>query len=171
MTTLALSHDQGFTLAEAVMSLLVVSLALAGLLQVTAYNARSQARIGTHQKDLKLIDQQSIALERVLNEVGAVEDRFTGRKDYLSAKDAAGIDHEFRAPHGWQLKYLSNGQALAEWPPLAEQNLEISHRSKLGAVALSNDKGQPVKVARVRIEQNPDCQFDMISRDCRAVTP
>jgi len=165
----ALTSDDGFTLAEAMMSLLVIGLAFGGLIQVAAQGAKTQARSIVHQKDMKLADQQAKKLEAEFEmTVPADGEDFTGRRDYLSVNDQVGHAHLYRAPTGWQLNYVSGGKLFHQWPRQGDETLAVGEdRPRLEAVALSDAKGTPITLIKLRTEQAATCQFDMISRQCR----
>lgn len=161
-------HDDGFTLVEALMALLIVSLSLAGVFEASRFVSHMDRRVlnarQTAQKDAafqadlttKLTPLQPIEGDDLSGDAHKM--RFAcdpGTKSQNCAIDA-GEDRQFA--------YVGSGATVAQWPPVAIEN---AIPPRLEAVLVRDGHGNNITVIKLPVEHNRNCQFDMISRTCR----
>ncbi len=87
MTPAALKSEDGFTLAEAVMSLLVVSLMLAALLATASLCVRTNTAVALEKQDARAIAAERTRLSAALDQVQPV-----------TGAGVVGSDHRGRRP-------------------------------------------------------------------------
>ncbi|CAL4869739.1 hypothetical protein MMA231_04031 (plasmid) [Asticcacaulis sp. MM231] len=164
--------DSGFTLTEALIALLVISLALAGALQASRIVAKFNSRVVTQAKrDKDLISFQAQAAKRLLPLQPITDDKLKGdaRQMAFPCDPTAPTPLcTLSAPTG-TFVYLSGGSAHAVWP--YGQPSSSTPSARLEAVALRDQQGKTLAVIKLPVEHAGDCQFDMISRNCREVSP
>jgi len=172
--------ESGFTLTEALVGLMVISLSLAGLLQAT--------KIVSHLNHAVLAQKQSSKLAASFQADLAA--RLTPLQPIL-ASDLIGTSHELhfacassekgtgthncwtKAPFG-SLAYVSDGKVYSAWPPLKTappSELATGEPTRLEAVLWHDGSGKNIGIVKLAVEQDKDCQFDMISRSCRTELP
>ena len=161
-------HDDGFTLVEALMALLIVSLSLAGVFEASRFvshmdrrvlNARQAAqKDAAFQADLmaKLTPLQPIEGDDLSGDAHKM--RFTCDPGTKSQNCA------INAGDNRQFAYVGNGATAPQWPPVA---VEGGAPSRLEAVLVRDSRGNNIAVIKLPVEHNRNCQFDMISRTCR----
>ncbi|EGF92856.1 prepilin-type N-terminal cleavage/methylation domain protein [Asticcacaulis biprosthecium C19] len=158
----AKQKEGGFTLAEAVMALLVVSLAMAGLMQVNRMIAQGERR--------GLADRRVEASRRsFVNELRQTLTPLQPLRDAKVSGDAEGLSYPcangecaLRPPNG-RLVYLSEGAVHTAWPPAPVSD---QPPPRLSAVLWQDGDGKNLATVKFPVEHEADCLFDMISRTC-----
>lgn len=162
--------DDGFTLTEAVIALLVISLSLAGVLQLARLSAKDQKRTVEQVVEAKA---QREGLQRLETELSAVEplyaDQFTATPQGLSCLPVAPKPCAIKPPKGYQLRYVVAGQETPQWPLPATSDETVGYATKerLNALIVLDKEGRVVGAIELKVDHPADCQFDMISRACR----
>lgn len=159
--------DDGFTLTETLMALLVVSLALAGILTATSMVARSNANSARHLADDREIDGLVKKL-RLLVPDNAPANHVVGNVSSV-AVDCGASRCRFSLPDGrYSLAYVGQGLVHKSWP---SATMADGNEARLEALILQDEDKKTVGVVKLSVEQSISCQFDMISRTCREATP
>lgn len=161
-------NDQGFTLTEALVALLVISLGLAGLLQTSRIVSHFNKSVLAQRQESKSMKAFQAEMQTRFDPIQPINDtKLEGdglQIRYACSREATTRDCHLDAPQG-RFVYASDGQALAAWPPAAiEGHHEQVH---LDAVMLRSPQGKTLALVKFPVEHGPDCQFDMISRACR----
>lgn len=161
-------HDSGFTLTEALIALLVISLALAGALQASRIVATFNKHVLAQAKaDKDMIAFQAEASKRLLPLQPITENKFKGDARLMTFPcnpTAPTPLCTLSAPTG-TFVYVSGGSVHATWPD-GTPSLSIPS-SRLEALALHDQQGKTLAIIKFPVEHAGDCQFDMISRTCR----
>jgi prepilin-type N-terminal cleavage/methylation domain-containing protein len=157
--------DEGFTLAEVVIALAVVSIALAGILAATNLVTRHNRQVTKWQKASSASDQ-TVARLRIELARGQPFDteNFTGSATQIDFDCGDGRRCRYRLPSGDQrFAYVTHGDILPFWPrkPAVPDTPE-----RLEALILQDRSGTTLGLVRLETEQTENCQFDMISRTC-----
>ena len=159
------SADQGFTLTETLMALLVVSLALTSIVVATNLVTRQNRKAATALAVVKSADGILRQMEGALSPFGPFTDNLSGDVHKLSYECRQPVRCNFALPPGrWTLRYLSAGRTLTSWPGLADKT---GTKPRLEALVLQDGNGDTAGIVRLEAEQATVCQFDMISRSCR----
>ncbi len=155
-------HDDGFTLTETLIALIVVSLSLACIVAAMTEVTRVNRRIvDTHK-------MSGATSETVARVTGLLQAR-----QPIMAKDLSGnIDGfecltgncQFRATP-MRVAYLSEGKTSNYWPPLHWQ--QAKDEPRLEGVVLNDQSGRTLAVIDLMADEPKGCVFDMISRVCR----
>lgn len=183
----------GYTLAEALVALVVVGLAVGGLTLATEQILRLQAAAGHDAKAAAGASRLSAAFSGLLDGEGPFpsEDRdgFFGDSDQFDfpcgdrtcggelVRRSNGIELVLRARSGRSSVFpLGADRALAfeyssangehdAWPPTDARRPEALRSIELMRTRLGAEA--PIAQARIWNEQAADCAFDTISRTCR----
>ncbi len=160
----ATSNEAGFTLTEVVAALLVASMLIVGLADVTRRYALSSVRVKDAIADMRtnrLVASLMGELER------ADPDSLEVTPTRLFARIGS---HEVRA----ELTTRADRQRWLEWTsPVITRSLRMPSAATFemlpsGAVLLTAAKGEPPLAVVLPRRQTPfDCRFDTVSRDCR----
>ncbi|WP_140986905.1 prepilin-type N-terminal cleavage/methylation domain-containing protein [Asticcacaulis tiandongensis] len=166
--------DQGFTLTETLIALLLISLSLAGVLQVARLVARGQDRV-TVIRDLGR--EQRNAETDLRRQIAPLEPL---RVAHLSG-DGQGFSYDCQeeapcrvvTPTGYRLAYVIAGQEYARWSydSLTEEEASEVVNERLAGLILYDETGTVATTVELRIDHPADCQFDMITRQCRWPEP
>jgi|GEM_PF-3430556 len=162
--------ENGFTLVEAVIALLVISLALAAVLQLARLSASDQRR--TVAQVIQAKDHHMV-LEGVESALLPVEplyvDQFTATSDRLNCLPDAPVSCALSPPEGYQFRYVVGGIEYTEWPLRAatQETRDYASSERLNALIVLDKEGRLAGAIELRVDHPPDCQFDMISRICR----
>ncbi|MFP1132804.1 type II secretion system protein [Asticcacaulis sp. W401b] len=162
--------DDGFTLTEAVIALLVISLSLAGVLQLARLSARDQKRTVEQVVEAKA---HRDGLQRLQMELNAVEplyaDQFSATPQGLGCLPVAPKPCAIKPPKGYQFRYVVAGQETPQWPLSATSDETVGYATKerLNALIVLDKEGRVAGAIELKVDHPPDCQFDMISRACR----
>ncbi|HTN41928.1 MAG TPA: prepilin-type N-terminal cleavage/methylation domain-containing protein [Asticcacaulis sp.] len=164
-------NDQGFTLTEALVALLVISLGLAGLLQTSRIVGHFNKSALNQRQEAKSMKAFQAEMQTRLDPIQPINDsKLEGDElqiRYACTREATTRDCHLNAPQG-HFVYASDGEALAAWPPAA---VEGRHSQvNLDAVMLRSPQGKTLALVKFPVEHGADCQFDMISRECREET-
>ena len=161
-------HQDGFTLVEALIALLIISLSLAGVFEAS----RFVSRMDRHVLATRQTEQADAAFQAVL----------TRRLTPLQPIDAHGLSGDAHridlscepgaksqacavdTPANRQFAYISGGKTLTQWPPVAVEGAEPP---RLEGVLIQDGRGNIISTIKLSVEHNRNCQFDMISRTCR----
>jgi type II secretory pathway pseudopilin PulG len=162
--------DQGFTLAETLIALWVVSMALACVLAGFALLSRFDRSIQGQTAVRRTADAAVTSMRQAVATGEALSVKsFSG--DARRLQYACGPGGELssprlctlKAPKGWSLSYVSEAGIYKAWP----NSTDDASPQLLEALILQDERGTTRGVVRIRVEQAPDCQFDTISRTCR----
>lgn len=185
-----MSRREGFTLADTMAAMLIISLAMVGLLQGTQMIARVQrANAAQHQVlvEARAVQAALLALFRAPGaDSGALSERLRGDASHLSFGCASGdcsASLTARLGRTW-LETLAGSRSAAApvgriggavrfvyvgrlgvydaWPAA-----EAPAGERLRAVRVE-DGERPLASVRVWLEQTVDCNYDLISHQCRA---
>ncbi len=165
--------NHGFTLAETLIALWVVSLAMAcvlagfALLSRFEHNVENQT-IGRRAAETDLaVVTQAVATGEALS-VKA----FTGDAHHLEYACGKAMDSRnspelctLKWPDNWRASYVSEAGIFQAWPTSEEKIPQ-----PLEALILQDQAGETLGVVRIQAEQARNCQFDTISRTCREGT-
>jgi len=154
--------DEGFTLTEMLVALLVISLSLAGLFQIGRITGRYQQAIVLEQKTQIKRHQFQAKLWQALHPLEPITDEVTGSVLTLSLDGQIFKASDIAA----SFSYISDGQSYDHWP-IEVQDGQITPR--LEAISLLNQHGEPIGILHFKIDHAKDCQFDMLTRQCRTV--
>lgn len=166
----ALTSDDGFTLMEAVISLMVVSLSLAALLAVANLSVRTQKAVVAERTDARAAAAERARLATALGAVEPVtETGFVGSNRTLAAVRAGGASVIYSARPGFRLRYVGEDGVTERWPGslAAGQDQAAATHRRLRAVILSDSHGAPVAVVSLRADLSQACRFDAASQTCR----
>jgi prepilin-type N-terminal cleavage/methylation domain-containing protein len=172
MTFDAKSPDAGFTLTEMLVALLIISLSMAGLLAAVKLVSRYDQRLVAARNEARDVKTFAANLETQLLTRQPIEDnRIDGDGKTLGYPCDASIqrgvhDCHLSVPQG-ELSFISQGETLNSWPI---QNLKPGETRRLEAVIWRSAAGKTLAIVKLPVEQGADCQFDMISRTCRALS-
>jgi type II secretory pathway pseudopilin PulG len=156
-------NDDGFTLTEALVGLLLISLSLGGLFQVGSLVSRQynktveiQHRAQNFKRLVANLETDLRPLEPITN--GVIGDKNTIRNDSLLIQGSKS---------GAQFSYLSEGQVFNHWP--VERVIDdLPHTPmRLEAIVITDKQGMPLGLVAFKVENAKDCVFDMITRNCR----
>ncbi len=160
-------HDGGFTLAEALMALLIISLALAGVMQAGRLVGAFQKRIAGDKKVEAARQGFEHELRDRLSPLQPIEsDELEGDAHgvrYACTPDDSALGCRLDVPEG-RLAYASSGVTYAAWPQPVKPG--SFGKPRLDAIVWRGPGGKVLAVVKFPIEQARDCIFDMISRTC-----
>ena len=169
MTMNRLKSDDGFTLMEAVMSLMVVSLSLAALLAVGNLCAKAQKAVAAEKTASRALADERMRLTTALAAVEPVtETGFVGGDHALAQLHDKAMTVIYTAGPGFHMRYVSASGVDDHWPGNATGAVQRNAvQRRLRAVILSDSHGAPVIVVRLRADQSQACRFDPVSQTCR----
>lgn len=165
---MTMRNDHGFTLVEALMALLIISLSLAGVFEASRFVSHMNRRVlsvrkiaqtdATFQAELraKLIPLQPIEGGELSGDVHKVHFACDSGTTAQNCSIDAGDNRQFA--------YVGNGQTANQWPPAT---VEDAIPPRLEAVLIRDGRGNNIATITLPVEHNRNCQFDMISRTCR----
>jgi len=171
MTT---SGEDGFTLVEALVALLIISLSLAGVLEAARFVAHLNARVmATRRVNVAATQLRDEVAHRLQPVQPITGDDLGGDAKHIHVRCPQGLpgthDCGVDAQASLSFAYISQGQVLAVWPPQPDAPDVVQPR--LEAVLLRDTAGKNIAVIPLPVEHNRNCAFDMISRTCRTVVP
>lgn len=156
--------EAGFTLTELVAGLLVASMLLTGIVELTRRYATTSVRMQTASEeiaDIRVLDAMMRSVERV--DPGTLD--ISGV--YLSGK-IGGSDLRI------EIRHIQSEKSQITWSgPGVERTLEVGGKlefrsDKPGSVLLVTEGSQPPLVSVRAMRDAPfDCRFDTVSRTCR----
>ena len=166
--------DSGFTLVEALVALLIISLALAGVLQTARFVAHLNSRVVVADRAEKAAVQMKhdVALQ-LLPVQPIMGDDLVGDAAHIQVRCPEAMpgthDCTVASTPGLSFAYISQGQVLKQWPqaPVTPDTAPV----RLEAVLIRNAVGKNIAVIPLPVEHNRNCAFDMVSRTCRTVVP
>ena len=162
MTITSDHKEAGFSLAETLMALVVISLTLGIVMQASNLVRRLQKQAQSVRAEAMLTDQETRRLSHALDQMGSVSVRtFQGGSARFQAKDSS---FNYTAPQGWHLTYVTDQDQADHWP---EIGVSSAPAPALRAIALKDQNQKVRATARVRVEEPQDCAYDLISRTCR----
>ena len=165
-------HQDGFTLVEALVALLIISLSLASVFEASRFVSR--------------MDRPVVAVRQTEQADAAFQADLTRRLAPLQPIDAHGLSGDAHrmslscdpsekkqtcaidAPGNRQFAYVSGGRTLTQWPPVAVEGAEPP---RLEDILIRDGRGNIISTIKLPVEHNRNCQFDMISRTCRVQQP
>lgn len=162
--------DHGFTLAETLIALWVVSMAmgcvLAGFAVLSRFDHAAHKEVHTR----RAADAAVAALQQAVTTGEGFSVRaFKGDARHLryACGEGGGGDNfklcTLNEPGGRRLSYVSETGIHQTWPDAATE----MPPQPLEALILQTTTGTTLSVVRIQTEQARDCQFDTISRTCR----
>lgn len=161
-------RDDGFTLVEALVALLIISLSLAGVFEASRFVGRMDHRLlstrqagradAAFQADLtgRLAPLQPIDAGKLSGDAGMLHYVCSPGSTLQACSLASGPDRQF--------VYVADSHTLGQWPPAVQPG---SPPARLEALLVRDRRGNNVAVIKFPVEHNGNCQFDMISRTCR----
>jgi hypothetical protein len=190
-------NRDGYTLAEALVAMLILGLAVGGLVAGSRAVASLQARAGRAAGETRELRAADRALAELLGERGpfrsddpagftgegarfsfdcggpqrcgaALEDE--GEGAFLAVAGPDGRASRLRLPRGARsARFVYGGDRgeLAAWPPAGPRQVLRT----VTLIAGDRDNGSPVATARLWLDQEPDCEYDAITLDCRRRGP
>ncbi len=169
-----MKHDQGFTLTETLVALLVISLSLAALIVAASLVARFDRRGWTATKQEREIATTESRIAAILHAREPLRgDDLVGtarRFDYVCTPGAGNApDCHFTLSESdipnVHMMYASENEIRPDWPP--QTTTGETEPPRLEALILQDGQNKTLAVIRLGTDQDKDCQFDMISRTCR----
>jgi hypothetical protein len=189
--------DDGYTLVEALAALFMIGLAIGGLIEGVHVLGRLQAAATGSVRDGRNLRQANQGLARLLARGGPfLSDGKTLTGDASEMNFPCGQGPECSArlvESGGALEVLEDGAVVgryrlagatgaqfvyggataegAIWPP---SGATLAGRQALRSVAIvepTRTGAEPLAYVRLWSEQAQDCQFDVISQDCRETAP
>ncbi|MFN3806529.1 type II secretion system protein [Asticcacaulis sp.] len=163
-------REEGFTLTEAVIALLVISLSLATVLQLTRLSTADQKRAVGQVVQAKAHRE---VLGKIEGDIRAIEplnsDQFSAMPQGLKCLSTAAKPCEVLPPGGYQFRYVVAGHETSRWPLTlnADNTAGYATQDRLNALIVLDKQGKVVGAIELKVDQPADCQFDMISRACR----
>jgi len=168
--TPALKSEDGFTLAEAVISLLVVSLSLAALLATASLCVRTNRAVAAGKLEARAIAEERTRLAAALSAVEPVTDgTVVGSDRTLAAVRAGGATILYTAKPGFHLRYAGDAGVGDRWPeaPTAQATGDTrAVPARLGAVILTGKDGAPVATLRLDADLSQACRLDPATGIC-----
>ena len=168
---MSIHNEDGFTLAEMLVSLVIFSLSMAVIWQGAGLTSRLNAKLKIQKADAVALQKIEADLKARLSPLQPITDtELTGDRTHLSFQcepKAPSQNCSFDAPLG-HFVYLSEGARHPIWPPVKSE--EVRESARLSALAIENDQGKSLAIIKFPVEHPADCQFDMISRVCRSET-
>jgi len=165
---MTIQDEDGFTLAEMLVSLVIFSLSMAVIWQGAGLVSRLNSRVNTQKIEAASLQTIAVDLEKRLSPLQPITDsQLTGHPTHMlfqCDRDVATQNCAYNAPLG-HFVYIAEGARYADWPPARPEHSNESAR--LTAVALENEQGKSLALVKFPVEHSADCQFDMISRTCR----
>lgn len=167
---MTIHKDDGFTLAETLIALWVVSLAMGCVLAGFALLSRFEQAAHGQARARRAVDASLSALTQAaaVGEALSVS-AFAGDARHLRYACAIGANEDnprlctLNWPSAQRVAYVSDGLVYKAWPVGATQAVP----QPLGALILQDAAGTTLGVVRIQAEQSRDCQFDTVSRTCR----
>ncbi len=169
MTPAALKSEDGFTLAEAVMSLLVVSLMLAALLATASLCVRTNTAVALEKQDARAIAAERTRLSAALDQVQPVTGAgVVGSDRTVAAVRAGGATILYTARPGFHLRYVGEAGTGDRWPEIAARTTADTRAvpARLQAVILTAGDGAPAAVIRLRADLSQACRLDPATGVC-----
>jgi type II secretory pathway pseudopilin PulG len=170
MTPAVLKSEDGFTLAEAVMSLLVVSLSLAALLATASLCVRTNRAVAAGKLEARAIAEERARLLTALSTVEPVTDgTVVGSDRTLAAVRPGGATVLYTARPGFHLRYIGDTGIGDHWPeaPAAQTAGETrAVPARLGAVILTGKDGAPMATLRLDADLSQACRLDPATGVC-----
>ncbi len=164
-----LKDENGFTLTEMLVSLVIFSLSLAIIWQGAGLVSRLNNRVKSQKAETAQIQRIEAELSAKLLPLQPVTDsQLMGSPTHLEFEcepKATSINCSYNAPLG-HFVYMSEGARYTNWPPAKPKG--VSEAVRLTALALENDRGKSLALIKFPVEHTANCQFDMISRTCRS---
>ena len=165
------SNEDGFTLAEMLVSLVIFSLSMAVIWQGAGLTSRLNTKLKIQKTDTIAVQKIGMDLKTRLSPLQPITDtQLTGDGTHLSFQCEPKVPSQncsFDAPLG-HFVYLSDGARYPTWPPVKSE--ESREPARLAALMIENDQGKSFAIIKFPVEHRADCQFDMISRVCRSET-
>lgn len=110
--------EEGFSLTEVVVALLVISLGLAGVMQVARMSARSQVRVVDAATTRRAEAQLTRHIEATLRPLEPLSlSRLTATAERLDYDCGAPEPCGFTAPKGYRFRYVVKGVTYERLPP------------------------------------------------------
>ncbi|MDV6331309.1 prepilin-type N-terminal cleavage/methylation domain-containing protein [Asticcacaulis sp. 201] len=165
--------EAGFTLAEMLVALVVISLALAGIWQGSRIVSRLNMKVEADRTSTLKLREYEAELRAKLEPLQPIlGDAVIGSSRALRFACQAGeaTPNCALSPPSGTFAYVSNGQVFSDWPPLASAETP-GQKPRLQALIVRNTAEKNLIVVTLPVEHPADCQFDMISRACREVVP
>ncbi len=169
-----MTREDGFTLTETLIALLVISLSLAGLIAIASLVAHFERGEWMRTRQDKQLTETEAQIAAILHAREPVRGKaLTGEAQGFTyacvpaSQDSPVCRFSLGASHipNLHLKYVSQGNMRSDWPPPPEPtDIEAP---RLEALILQDGGNRTVGVIRLDADQSQDCQFDMISRICR----
>lgn len=158
-------NDAGFTLAETLIALAVVSMALASIIAATTLVTRHYHQIVFADKTNQRRDAVVKQLQTALGPYQPYDvDGLSGDGRQIDYDCGEKRCHFALTDNSLHLGYVSRGERLTAWPP---KNVTQNEPQRLEALILQDRSGTTLGLVRLETDQPEDCQFDMISRACR----
>ena len=163
-------NDDGFTLTEALVALLIISLSLAGVLETARFVARLNGHVVSERKSAIALTEARNDLATRLGVVQPIAgDDLAGEVRHMQFRCPEGLpgtrDCSASAPADITFAYVSDQHAYTQWPPAPVTPDALPPR--LEAVLLRDASGKNLAVVPLPVEHTRTCAFDMISRTCR----
>lgn len=169
------SNEAGFSLAETLVALVIISLSLGGVFIVAGLGAKTQTRVMAQKTSAQAIQSQEKDLSRRLALAGPyTADNFDGTPAHFIVSSEGVATLGYRAPEGLRLRYIGDTGALDNWPDIGltdeTGHIDARQQGRLRAVMLTDIKGMPVVTIRLRTDERTACNFNAVSRTCAEVT-
>ena len=165
---MSLGKEDGFTLTEVLVSLIIISLSMAAIWQGAGMVTQLNKRVSTQQHGLTTMDAFTDKMARSLIPLQPIEGADlrgdATRMVFGCQRDDDAYGCALAAPEG-KFFYISDGKTYTTWPP--EVDVAGNRPARLSAVLLRSSQGKSLAVLKLPVEHVGDCQFDMISRTCR----
>ncbi len=169
------SQEDGFTLTEALVGLLIISLSLGGLLQAGRVVGHADKAALAQKRIIKsevMFERELAEALRPIQPITATDLKGDGHFIHYACdknqKGQGALKCSLNPPLG-SLAYVSSGKVYSSWPPAGV--LTADKATRLEAVLWHDDAGKNIGVLALPVEQGADCQFEMISRACRQSAP
>jgi type II secretory pathway pseudopilin PulG len=169
------SNEAGFSLAETLVALVIISLSLGGVFIVAGLGAKIQTRVMAQKVSAQAIQSQEKDLSRRLALAGPyTSDNFDGTPAHFIVSSEGVATMGYRAPEGLRLRYVGDTGALDNWPDIGltddAGHIDARRQGRLRAVVLTDVKGVPVVTIRLRVDERAACNFNAVSQTCAEVS-
>jgi prepilin-type N-terminal cleavage/methylation domain-containing protein len=166
---MTVNDEQGFTLAEMLVSLVIFSLAMAIIWQGAGLVSRLNTRVHVQQTtDLQVLALTRDLSAKLLPLQPITDSQLTGgasRITFQCEPKTVSQNCTYNLPLGHFI-YIAEGARYAAWPQAKAEG--VSEPLRLAALGVENDQGKSLAIIKFPVEHPADCQFDMISRTCRS---